>query len=139
MKGGAGARIAAAYALFALAATLANLAVQRLASAAWRWPQPDLAALALGTGAGLAVKYVLDRRWIFGFRAGGIGRTLWAFVRYAATGVFTTGIFWAVELGFLAAFSTEWARYAGGALGLCLGYTAKYFLDRRFVFHAPRE
>jgi len=132
-------RTAGTYALFALAATLVNLGVQRLAGTAWPWGMRDLAALAAGTGAGLAVKYVLDSRWIFAFRGRGAAQDLRAFVRYAGTGVLTTGIFWAVELGFLAVFRVEWARYAGGAAGLCLGYTAKYFLDRRLVFGRPRE
>jgi putative flippase GtrA len=131
------ARTAGAYAGFALAATLVNLGVQRAMSAAWPWPMKDLAALAAGTGVGLAVKFLLDRRWIFAFQGRTVAHNLGAFVRYAATGVVTTGVFWAVELAFLAAFRAEWARYAGGAAGLCLGYTAKYFLDKRFVFCAP--
>jgi putative flippase GtrA len=138
-RAAAGARTAGTYALFALAATLVNLGVQRLASAMWPWRMRDLAALAAGTGAGLVVKYLLDSRWIFAFRGRGTVQDLRAFVGYAATGVLTTGIFWAVELGFLSAFRAEWARYAGGAVGLCLGYTAKYFLDKRFVFSRLRE
>ena len=133
------ARTAGTYTLFALAATLVNLGVQRLASTVWPWPMRDIAALAAGTGAGLAVKYLLDSRWIFAFRGRGAVQDLGAFVRYAATGVLTTGIFWAVELGFLSVFRAEWARYAGGAVGLCLGYGAKYFLDKRLVFGPPRE
>jgi putative flippase GtrA len=132
------ARTAGTYALFALAATLVNLGTQRVASAVWPWPMRDLAALAAGTGAGLAVKYLLDSRWIFAFRGRGAAQDARAFIRYAATGVLTTGIFWAIELGFLAVFRGEWARYAGGAVGLCLGYTAKYFLDKRLVFGTPR-
>lgn len=138
-RAAAKARTAGAYALFALAATLVNLGVQRIASAVWTWGMRDLAVLAAGTGAGLVVKYLLDSRWIFGFRGRGAVQDLGAFVRYAATGVLTTGIFWAVELGFLSVFRAEWARYAGGAAGLCLGYTAKYFLDRRLVFGRARE
>jgi putative flippase GtrA len=133
------ARIAGTYALFAFAATLVNLGVQRIASAVWPWPMRDLAALVAGTGTGLAVKYLLDSRWIFAFRDRGAAQDLRAFVRYAATGILTTGIFWAVELGFLAVFRAEWARYAGGAVGLCLGYTTKYFLDKRLVFGPRRE
>jgi putative flippase GtrA len=132
-------RTAAAYALFALAATLTNLGTQRVASAVWPWPMRDLAALAAGTGVGLVVKYLLDRRWIFAAEGRGAAQDLRAFVRYAATGILTTGIFWAIELGSLSVFRAEWARYAGGAVGLCLGYTAKYFLDRRLVFGPPRE
>lgn len=133
------ARTAAIYALFALAATLANLGVQRIVSAAWPWPLRDLAALAAGTAAGLAAKYALDSRFVFAFRGRGAAQDLRAFVRYAATGALTTAIFWGIELGFLAVLRAEWARYAGGAIGLGLGYAAKYFLDRRFVFEAPRE
>lgn len=136
-RAAAGARTAGAYAAFALAATLVNLGVQRVVSTAWPWPAKDLAALAAGTGTGLTVKYLLDRRWIFGWRGRTVRQDLGSFLGYAATGVLTTAVFWAVELGFLAVFRAEWARYAGGALGLCLGYAAKYFLDRRLVFRAP--
>jgi putative flippase GtrA len=118
-------------------ATLGNLAVQRLAAAIWPWRFRDLAALAAGTGAGLAVKYLLDRRWIFGIRGGGAARNAREFIAYAGTGLVTTAVFWGVELGFLAAFRAEWARYAGGALGLAIGYALKYVLDRRFVFGPP--
>jgi putative flippase GtrA len=134
-----GARVAGAYAAFALAATLVNLGVQRAVSAVWPWPWKNLAVLAAGTGVGLVVKYLLDRRWIFAFRGRTVTQDLGAFIRYTATGILTTGVFWAVELGFLAVFRAEWARYAGGAAGLCLGYAAKYFLDKRFVFGRPRE
>ena len=46
----------------------------------------------------------------------------------------TTAIFWGTELAFVALGDAPWLRYVGAVLGLAVGYTAKYRLDRRFVF-----
>lgn len=125
------------YAAFAAAAAALNLGVQWAVVHLWPWPHGTLAALAAGTAAGLVLKYVLDKRWIFGVRAPGLRHELGRFLLYTATGIATTGLFWGVELAFIAVLGTPWARYAGGGIGLCLGYASKYALDRRFVFRAP--
>ena len=49
-------------------------------------------------------------------------------------GLATTVIFWGFEFGFQYLFATKEMRYLGGALGLAIGYVAKYLLDKRFVF-----
>jgi hypothetical protein len=49
---------------------------------------------------------------------------------------FATAVFWAVEISFDALFEFAAARYVGAAVGLTLGYSLKYELDRRFVFVA---
>ena len=54
------------YGAFAVVATLVNLGLQRLVLAALGTTVVQyLIALVLGTGAGLVVKYLLDKRWIF--------------------------------------------------------------------------
>lgn len=57
------------------------------------------------------------------------------FLLYSSMGIVTTLIFWGFELGFYFLF-LEWelAKYIGGLIGLFIGYTIKYFLDKRFVF-----
>jgi putative flippase GtrA len=50
-------------------------------------------------------------------------------------GVFTTLIFWGFEIAFDAVFASEVAKYWGAVLGLALGYTTKYQLDKRYVFN----
>jgi len=129
---------AATYALFASAATLTNVATQAGVSAVWPWRYADLFGLAGGTLTGLGLKYLLDKQWIFRFHTAGIREYTRRFLRYAATGVVTTAIFWGTELTFLAAFHSQTAKYVGAFLGLGIGYTVKYFLDARFVFtHDP--
>jgi putative flippase GtrA len=127
--------IALRYALFALIASLANLAVQSAVFAA-----PDSryrygAALIAGTGTGLVVKYLLDRRWIFFDRPRGLAAQGRQFTLYSLTGVATTLIFWACETAFFLTFNTPVMARLGGALGLAAGYYLKYRLDRRFVFN----
>ncbi len=129
-------KLAAAYAFFAAIAIAVNLLVQLVVTAIDPTPFRFWSALVAGTGAGLVVKYLLDKQYIF--RAHHIralpdlGRS---FFRYAATGLLTTGIFWGLQLAFHHGFP-GWsaAKYIGGAIGLTLGYLWKYRLDRRFAF-----
>ena len=125
------------YGCFAVLATLANLGTQRLvlggeggAASATAFA---LAVLA-GTAVGLVVKYVLDKRWIFGDRSTGLRAHSRRFGLYSAMGVVTTLIFWVTETAFWLTWQTDLAREAGAVLGLSVGYVVKYRLDRRFVF-----
>jgi putative flippase GtrA len=91
----------------------------------------------LGTAAGLPLKYVAEKRWIFAFRARNLKHDGGLFVLYSALGAFTTLIFWGIEALFHFWFQSHTMRYVGGALGLTLGYFIKYQLDKRYVFVAP--
>lgn len=130
-----GLRLAAAYAAFAALATMVNLLAQHAALAAW---DSLPAAMALGTLAGLATKYGLDKRWVFADRSTGWVNHGRKFVLYSLGGVATTALFWGVELAFAHAFGTAALRDLGAVLGLALGYAAKYHLDRRLVFPLER-
>lgn len=125
-------KLAIRYALCALVATIANIGTQdvlvRFA------PHAIFAALVIGTGVGLAVKYVLDKRYIFGFRARDVVHDGKTFILYSVMGVATTVIFWGFELGFQNMFGTREMRYLGGIVGLAIGYVTKYHLDKRYVF-----
>ena len=83
---------------------------------------------------GLLVKYVLDKKWIFAFRADNLAHDSRIFLLYSLMGVLTTIIFWGVELGFELAFKSKAMRYLGGVIGLMIGYIIKYQLDKRYVF-----
>lgn len=128
------ARLATLYAAFAVVATVANLATQRMVLAVWPLPYALMAAILAGTLAGLVVKYVLDKRWIFADRRGGAGVHARLFGLYTLMGVATTLIFWGTELAFWAIWQTDAMRELGAIIGLTIGYTVKYQLDRRFVF-----
>ena len=126
--------LALRYAVFAVAATAANVATQYVSSTLYTGRYELYAAMAAGTLAGLIAKYVLDRRWIFHDRPTSLRGHAVELPLYTLTGVLTTVIFWGTELAFAALGDALWLRYAGAVLGLAIGYTAKYRLDRRFVF-----
>ncbi len=130
-------RIAVFYAIFALLASLANLATQAFVVLVYHGPWAIQISIAAGTLAGLPLKYVLEKRFIFAFAADSLSHDGRMFVLYSFMGVFTTALFWMTEWAFHIAFETDLMRYTGGAIGLTLGYVIKYQLDKRFVFVAP--
>ena len=127
-------RIALLYTGFAIVATIANLGLQRLVLSFGTGPALFLAALALGTLAGLVVKYLLDKRWIFHDHRQGLKHHGQKFSLYTAMGLITTAIFWGMESGFWLIWYTDLMREVGAVIGLGIGYVVKYRLDRRFVF-----
>jgi putative flippase GtrA len=127
-------KLAIVYAFLALVATIVNLGVQDLSIRFWSGAFAVTIAMIAGTGAGLVVKYVLDKRYIFRFRARDAAHDSKTFILYAVMGLATTVIFWGFELGFDHVFGTKHMRYVGGALGLAIGYVTKYYLDKRYVF-----
>ena len=121
------------YVLFAVVATLVNLAAQvvtiRLA------PLAPLAVSSLaGTAAGFAVKYILDKRWIFYDAYTSHRDEARKVTLYALFSVVTTLIFWGFEVTFWTIWRTDLAKYTGAVLGLAIGYAAKCVLDQTFVF-----
>ena len=121
------------YSAGALVATMANVASQELV---WRLLGTTALyySMIAGTGVGLLVKYVWDKRLIFACRPASRAHDLLTFLLYASMGLATTAIFWAVELAFWYTFHSTGMRYLGGAIGLGIGYWVKYRLDKRFVF-----
>ena len=124
--------IALRYIAFAIVSVIANLAIQRLILN--YTPLGLLFALLGGTGVGLIVKYLLDRKWIFQSGPARLREHGRSFTLYSATGVLTTALFWSLETGAWFIWETETAREAGALLGLGLGYILKYQLDRKLVF-----
>lgn len=128
-------RLIVTYAILALIATAANIGSQDLAIRIYHESvYAVLVSLGVGTGVGLVVKYVLDKRYIFRFRARDIAHDGKTFALYSLMGLATTVIFWGFEMGFDYLFQTKEWRYIGGIIGLALGYVTKYRLDKHFVF-----
>lgn len=122
------------YTIFALLATLANLLSQSLWLSLGEFADSLFSAVMVGTVVGLIVKYLLDKHFIFQYvPSNPTGKNL-TFVKYACMGGATTLLFWGFEFSFDYVFQTPAMRYAGGALGLGIGYYLKYHLDKRFVF-----
>lgn len=126
------------YSAFAVLATLVNLGVQRLVLAYSETALVFALAVGAGTVAGLVVKYVLDKRWIFYDLQTGLKAHRQKFSRYTAMGLITTAIFWGMETAFWMIWKTDMMRELGAIIGLTIGYVAKYQLDRRYVFPDSR-
>lgn len=126
------------YAAFAVIATVANLATQRLVLATGATWIHFAAAVGAGTIVGLVIKYLLDKRWIFYDQGTGLKDHGQKFSLYTAMGLITTAIFWGMETAFWLVWHTDLMREIGAVIGLAIGYVVKYHLDRRFVFTDAR-
>lgn len=122
------------YIVFAIIATAVNLLFQYVSFMVYDGMGAIYIAMLLGTLSGLIVKYILDKKWIFNYHANTKKDDATKFALYSFMGVFTTTIFWLTELAFDYAFAHEYAKYVGAVVGLSIGYTVKYFLDKKFVF-----
>lgn len=91
-------------------------------------------AMTIGTLAGLVVKYVLDKKYIFFYVVNNMKDDTKKFTVYSLLGILTTFIFWGTEIAFDTLSQNPYAKYLGAVIGLSIGYTIKYFLDKKFVF-----
>ena len=127
-------KLAINYGIFALIATAANIGAQDVVISNYSGAFSILVSVIVGTGFGLVVKYILDKRYIFRFRARNVAHDTQTFALYTVMGLATTVIFWGFEFGFDHIFETKEMRYLGGIIGLAIGYLTKYHLDKRYVF-----
>jgi putative flippase GtrA len=127
-------RIAFLYSIFALLASVANLAMQMLVIWVYAGAYAIELSILAGTAAGLPIKYILEKHHIFEFETHTLKQDGKLFFIYSLLGIFTTGLFWGVEFTFQLIFGTDFMRYLGGAVGLAMGYIIKYHLDKKFVF-----
>ena len=130
----AAARLVLVYALVSGIATACNLLTQALSVWLYQGPHAIEWSVLAGTACGLPIKYALEKRFVFLFRADDLGHDTRLFVLYGFMGVFTTAVFWGIEFAFHHLFGTDAMRYLGGAIGLTLGSWIKYHLDKRYVF-----
>jgi len=126
--------IAIRYVLFAIISTIVNLSFQYLSLAVYSGFLALYVAMFNGTLAGLILKYILDKKYIFFHTPKSKKDDGKKFMLYSLMGVFTTFIFWGFEIGFDYMFKDESAKYLGAVVGLSIGYVVKYFLDKKFVF-----
>ena len=131
-------RLAITYAILALIATAANIGAQDLVIRGYSGAYDIMLSMMIGTGCGLVVKYILDKRYIFRFRARNAVHDSQTFALYTVMGLATTVIFWGFEFGFEYLFATKEMRYLGGIIGLAIGYLTKYHLDKRYVFRTDQ-
>ena len=124
---------------FAVLATVANLAAQRVVLKAVDANFSFALAVFVGTAVGLVLKYALDKRWIFYDTSKGAAVHSKKFTLYTLMGVVTTLLFWGAETTFWLVWQTDLMREVGAVLGLMVGYVVKYNLDRRYVFTNPQS
>ncbi len=122
------------YTSFAIISTIANIASQDISIRLYNDSFGVLISIIIGTGTGLVVKYLLDKKYIFKFKVDNLKHDSHTFVLYTVMGLVTTVIFWGFEFGFDYYFQTKEMRYFGGVIGLAIGYWIKYHLDKKFVF-----
>jgi len=122
------------YIFFAAIAIVVNLVTQYLVLQSYTGFASLIVAMAFGVLAGLFIKYILDKKFIFYFETKGKKDEASKFFLYSFMGIFTTMIFAGTEYAFHYCFATEHAKYVGGFIGLTIGYCIKYYLDKRFVF-----
>jgi putative flippase GtrA len=126
--------VAVMYTAFAALSTVLNIGAQMLSMALYDGVRAVELSILVGTAAGLPLRYLLEKRFIFDFRSRNLAHDGQLFVLYGAMGVVTTAIFWGVEYAFHLAFQTDVMRYLGGVIGLAIGFFIKYQLDKRYVF-----
>lgn len=122
------------YAIFALISTVVNIMFQYFSFLLYSGILSLYVAMLIGTVAGLVLKYVLDKKYIFFHTSKSKKDDSKKFFLYSLMGVITTFIFWGFEIIFDYMFISENAKYIGAVIGLSIGYVVKYFLDKKFVF-----
>ncbi len=127
------------YILFAVISTLFNLLFQYFSFGIYEGVGSLYIAMFFGTLAGLIVKYVLDKKFIFYHEVENKKDDAKKFALYSLMGVFTTIIFWGTEIAFDTFSQNPNAKYLGAVIGLSIGYVIKYFLDKKFVFIHKKE
>jgi putative flippase GtrA len=131
--------IAIKYTVFAAISTLFNLLFQYLSFLVYTDFASLYVAMFFGTLAGLVAKYILDKKFIFYHTPKDKKDDAKKFVLYSLMGVFTTIIFWGMEIAFDTLYQDPNAKYVGAVIGLSIGYIIKYFLDKKYVFINKEE
>lgn len=98
-----------------------------------------LIQIASGTITGFILKFILDKYIVFKNQTSTdkLGETFKQLIIYGCLAIFTTAVFWGTEIAFKLIFSFENSDIVGGVIGLAIGYTIKFFLDKKFVFNNP--
>jgi len=126
--------IAIKYIFFSAISTIFNLFFQYISFLIYMDSFSLYIAMFVGTLAGLISKYFLDKKYIFYHTTNNKSENAKTFMLYALMGLFTTIVFWGIEIGFDTIFEHEYAKYIGATIGLSIGYIIKYFLDKKYVF-----
>jgi len=122
------------YILFAILATTVNIFFQYLSFLLIDHKYELYIAILNGTILGMILKYYLDKNFIFYYVKKEFNNKN-IFLLYIFTSIFTTIVFWAIELWFSYYVNINYSEYFGALVGLTLGYSLKYLLDKQLVFN----
>lgn len=122
------------YILFAILATTVNIFFQYLSFLLIEHKYELYIAMLNGTILGMILKYYLDKNFIFYYVKKEFNNKN-IFLLYIFTSIFTTIVFWAIELWFSYYVNINYSEYLGALVGLTLGYSLKYLLDKQLVFN----
>ena len=90
--------------------------------------------MAIATIIAFVFKYLVDKIFIFKDNTKYLSKTHFKQVfLYGLFAVLTTLIFWFFELSFKYFFSFKNSHYIGALIGLTIGYTIKFFLDKKYL------
>ena len=93
-------KVAVLYTLFAVLSTVINIGSQILSIWLYKGPYLIEISILVGTAAGLPLRYVLEKRYIFAFTSNNLAHDGKLFIFYSAMGLITTLIFWGTEYAF---------------------------------------
>jgi len=135
---------------FAFCSILINLTIQQISKILLKNTQLDfihffnldiafIIQLISGTIAGFIFKFIVDKFAIFKNAYAGFKHTSKQIIIYLLFAVITTIIFWGFEISFNHFFKFTNRDLFGGLIGLIIGYTIKFLLDRKWVFHISLE
>ena len=127
------------YVIFAVFSIIVNVFFQWLSFLFYNGDFNLYVSMAIVTIAGLITKYILDKKYIFYYTSKNIVDDSAKFFLYSFMGIFTTIIFWGIEISFEYLLEFSYARYIGAVIGLSIGYFIKYQLDKKFVFKVVRN
>lgn len=117
------------YILFCLVSIFFNLSTQEIFLIFFK---SYIFSILFGTLIGFLIKYYLDKNFIF-FKNS--SNSLNQLFTYTFTAIFSTIIFWGLEIFFLMYFQNNTMKILGGFIGLILGYTLKFKLDYKLTFN----
>jgi len=120
--------------LYALAAIVVNIAKTAGIVARYGGSFTDSLSVSRGPTPAPGTKYLLDKAYIFRYTTRDKSHEVRTFALYTIMGLATTTVFWGTEALFHFWWRSDVMRYLGGVLGLAIGYVAKYYLDKRYVF-----
>jgi GtrA-like protein. len=126
--------IAFLYTAFALLSSAINIGSQMIFLLAYNGPYDIELSILFGTAMGMPPRYVLEKRYVFKFKAPDFKTDSRNFLVYGLIGALITPLFWITEYAFHLIFLTDTMRYVGGIIGLAIGFYVKYQLDKKYVF-----